>query len=46
MVQNETPSGTMNPVAEIRGLKKKNMPYLLLYVDAVSGLGGQRSQNR
>lgn len=39
MVQNETPSGTMNPVAEIGALKAKyNVP--LLYVDAVSGLGG------
>lgn len=39
MVQNETPSGTMNPVAEIGALKEKyNVP--LLYVDAVSGIGG------
>lgn len=39
MVQNETPSGTMNPVAEIGALKVKyGVP--LLYVDAVSGLGG------
>lgn len=39
MVQNETPSGTMNPVAEIGELKRKyGVP--LLYVDAVSGLGG------
>lgn len=39
MVQNETPSGTMNPVAEIGELKEKyGVP--LLYVDAVSGLGG------
>jgi len=39
MVQNETPSGTMNPVAEIGELKVKyNIP--LLYVDAVSGIGG------
>lgn len=39
MVQNETPSGTMNPVAEIGALKEKyDIP--LLYVDAVSGLGG------
>lgn len=39
LVQNETPSGTMNPVAEIGALKAKyNVP--LLYVDAVSGLGG------
>ena len=39
MVQNETPSGTMNPVAEIGQLKEKyHVP--LLYVDAVSGLGG------
>lgn len=39
MVQNETPSGTMNPVAEIGQLKEKyQVP--LLYVDAVSGLGG------
>lgn len=39
MVQNETPSGTMNSVQEIGDLKQKyNIP--LLYVDAVSGLGG------
>ena len=39
MVQNETPSGTMNPVQEIGALKEKyEVP--LLYVDAVSGLGG------
>lgn len=39
MVQNETPSGTMNPVAEIGALKEKyGVP--LLYVDAVSGLAG------
>lgn len=39
MVQNETPSGTMNPVREIGELKEKyGIP--LLYVDAVSGLGG------
>lgn len=39
MVQNETPSGTMNPVAQIGELKEKyGVP--LLYVDAVSGLGG------
>ena len=39
MVQNETPSGTMNPVAEIGALKEKyNVP--LLYVDAVSGIAG------
>ena len=39
MVQNETPSGTMNPVAEIGALKVKyNVP--LLYVDAVSGIAG------
>ena len=39
MVQNETPSGTMNPVAEIGALKAKyGVP--LLYVDAVSGIGG------
>lgn len=39
MVQNETPSGTMNPVKEIGELKEKyEVP--LLYVDAVSGLGG------
>lgn len=39
MVQNETPSGTMNPVAQIGELKEKyGIP--LLYVDAVSGLGG------
>ena len=39
MVQNETPSGTMNPVAEIGALKEK-YAVPLLYVDAVSGLGG------
>ena len=39
MVQNETPSGTLNPVAEIGALKEKyGVP--LLYVDAVSGIGG------
>ncbi len=39
MVQNETPCGTMNPVAEIGELKEKyGVP--LLYVDAVSGIGG------
>lgn len=39
MVQNETPSGTVNPVEQIGVLKEKyNVP--LLYVDAVSGLGG------
>ena len=39
MVQNETPSGTMNPVAEVGELKVKyGVP--LLYVDAVSGIGG------
>lgn len=39
MVQNETPSGTMNPVAQIGELKEKyGVP--LLYVDAVSGIGG------
>lgn len=39
MVQNETPSGTLNPVAEIGALKEKyGIP--LLYVDAVSGIGG------
>lgn len=39
MVQNETPSGTMNPVAEVGRLKRKyGVP--LLYVDAVSGIGG------
>lgn len=39
MVQNETPSGTMNPVKEIGELKEKyGVP--LLYVDAVSGIGG------
>lgn len=39
MVQNETPSGTMNPVAEI-GLLKEKYEVPLLYVDAVSGIGG------
>lgn len=39
MVQNETPSGTINPVTEIGELKEKyGVP--LLYVDAVSGIGG------
>lgn len=39
MVQCETPSGTMNPVKEIGDLKVKyEIP--LLYVDAVSGIGG------
>ncbi len=39
MVQNETPSGTMNSVVEVGTLKEKyGVP--LLYVDAVSGLGG------
>lgn len=39
MVQNETPSGTENPIEPISALKQKyNVP--LLYVDAVSGLGG------
>ncbi|KIO44168.1 MULTISPECIES: pyridoxal-phosphate-dependent aminotransferase family protein [Sanguibacteroides] len=39
LVQNETPSGTMNPVKEIGDLKVKyDVP--LLCVDIVSGLGG------
>lgn len=39
VVQNETPSGTMNSIKEIGLLKEKyNIP--LLYVDAVSGLAG------
>lgn len=39
MVQNETPSGTLNSVDVVGELKRKyNIP--LLYVDAVSGLGG------
>jgi len=39
LVQNETPSGTMNPVKEIGALKVKyQVP--LLCVDIVSGLGG------
>ena len=39
MVQNETPSGTTNPVQEIGDLKVKHgVP--LLCVDIVSGLGG------
>lgn len=38
LVQNETPSGTMNPVKEIGDLKVKyDVP--LLCVDIVSGLG-------
>lgn len=41
MVQNETPSGTTNPVKEIGDLKVKHgVP--LLCVDIVSGLGGTR----
>ena len=39
MVQNETPSGTMNPVEEI-GLLKEKYGVPLLDVDAVSGIGG------
>lgn len=39
MVQNETPSGTMNPVEKI-GLLKEEYGVPLLYVDAVSGIGG------
>ena len=39
MVQNETPSGTMNSVEEI-GLLKEKYGVPLLYVDAVSGIGG------
>ena len=39
MVQNETLSGTMNPVEEI-GLLKEKYGVPLLYVDAVSGIGG------
>lgn len=39
LVQNETPSGTMNPVEEI-GLLKEKYGVPLLYVDAVSGIGG------
>jgi len=39
VVHCETPSGTLNPVAELGALKKKhNVP--LLYVDAVSSIGG------
>lgn len=39
VVQSETPSGTINPVGKIGELKEKyGVP--LLYVDAVSGLGG------
>lgn len=39
IVQNETPSGTVNSIKEIGELKEKyGVP--LLYVDAVSGLGG------
>lgn len=39
MVQCETPSGTINPVKEVGELKVKyEIP--LLYVDAVSGIGG------
>lgn len=39
VVQNETPCGTVNPVDKIGELKEKyGIP--LLYVDAVSGIGG------
>jgi len=41
VVQNETPSGTMNSIEEIGFLKKQyNVPLLL--VDAVSGIGGSK----
>lgn len=39
VVQNETPSGTMNSIKEI-GLLKEKYKVPLLYVDAVSGLAG------
>lgn len=43
IVQNETPSGTMNSIEEIGLLKKKhNIPLLL--VDAVSGIAGSDVQ--
>jgi len=41
IVQNETPSGTMNSIEEIGSLKEKyNIPLLL--VDAVSGIAGSK----
>jgi aspartate aminotransferase-like enzyme len=39
VVHCETPSGTLNPIAEL-GRLKKDMTVPLLYVDAVSSIGG------
>lgn len=39
MVHSETPSGTVNPVDQI-GILKEKYEIPLLYVDAVSGIGG------
>ena len=39
MVHSETPSGTINPVDQI-GILKEKYEIPLLYVDAVSGIGG------
>jgi aspartate aminotransferase-like enzyme len=39
VVHCETPSGTLNPIAEL-GRIKKNLEVPLLYVDAVSSIGG------
>jgi aspartate aminotransferase-like enzyme len=39
VVHCETPSGTLNPLAELGGLKK-DLAVPLLYVDAVSSIGG------
>ena len=39
VVHCETPSGTLNPIAELGGLKK-DLEVPLLYVDAVSSIGG------
>lgn len=39
MVHSETPSGTINPVGQI-GILKEKYEIPLLYVDAVSGIGG------
>ncbi len=39
VVHCETPSGTLNPIAELGGIKK-DLEVPLLYVDAVSSIGG------
>jgi aspartate aminotransferase-like enzyme len=39
VVHCETPSGTLNPIAEL-GIAKKELGVPLLYVDAVSSIGG------